>query len=48
MKIKAYHTLEDLSNADHIEDCGPFICDHGGAWLDDGYYFWKSNIKCAH
>ncbi|MBV2223692.1 MAG: hypothetical protein KUL74_02420 [Cloacibacterium sp.] len=48
MKIKAYQTLEDRTCADDIEACGPFICNHKHAWLDEGYYFWDTNIQWAH
>ncbi len=45
---KAYQTLEDRDNYDHVEEYGPFKCNHKNAWLGSGYYFWDSFIENAH
>lgn len=47
MIVKAYQTLEDRGNIDYIETEGPFICNHKGAWLGTGYYFWDTNFNWA-
>lgn len=48
MLTKGYHTLEDRSNPDHIEEWGPQPCNRKNAWLGDGYYFWDGDIFWAH
>ena len=47
MIVKAYQTLEDKDNIDHIETEGPFECKRTGAWLGFGYYFWDTNMDWA-
>lgn len=46
MQGTLYHTVEDRSNPDDIEESAPFKCTKG--WLGDGYYFWDTFIINAH
>ncbi len=45
---KAFQTLEDRGNKDHVEKTGPFSCTRSSAWLGTGYYYWESFIENAH
>jgi len=46
--LKVYQTLQNLDNANHVEDNGPFICKWTNAWLGEGYYFWEAFLNSAH
>lgn len=44
-----HHTVQDLDNADYIENHAPFaVEDIANSYLGSGYYFWDNHIDLAH
>lgn len=42
-----HQTLQDLDNADHVEEHGPFKATSEKSYLGLGYYFWDDHIELA-